>query len=256
MRRPLLASLALHALGIALLFTMPAADQPRAHFGRLTAIASPYRGPMLVKPKPPVHPLGTSEIAARTFRVPDRFPRPAPPRLNTAIPDPPILPSPEVRSAYSAPPLIELPPLPPLPPVRRAVIITGAFDVAMPLNQGAALLEITTGAFGDAGLAVAGSRSSKASDPPISSTAEILSKPRPAYTDEARHLKIEGEVLLEVLFSASGETRVLRTIRGLGHGLDENAITAARAIQFRPAKRGDTAVDSTAVLHIVFQLAY
>jgi hypothetical protein len=42
----------------------------------------------------------------------------------------------------------------------------------------------------------------------------------------------------------------------LGHGLDENAIAAARAIQFRPAKRGDTAADSTAVVHIVFQLAY
>jgi TonB family protein len=124
------------------------------------------------------------------------------------------------------------------------------------LNQTAAHREITTGAFGDAGIAAAGSRPRKASEPPISSSAEILSKPRPAYTDEARRLKIEGEVLLEVLFSASGETRVLRMIQGLGHGLDENAITAARAIQFRPAKRGDAATDSTTVVHIVFQLAY
>ena len=97
---------------------------------------------------------------------------------------------------------------------------------------------------------------SRASDTALSSAAEILVKPRPAYTEEARRLRIEGEVLLEVLFEASGEARVLRTIRGLGHGLDENAIAAARAIQFRPAKRGDAAVDSTAVVHIVFQLAY
>ena len=124
-----------------------------------------------------------------------------------------------------------------------------------PSSPVAAHTEISTGSFGDASTAV-GSRSRKASVPAISSAAEILLKPRPAYTEEARRLRIEGEVLLEVLFGASGEARVLRTIRGLGHGLDENAISAARAIQFRPAKRGDAAVDSAAVVHIVFQLAY
>jgi len=86
--------------------------------------------------------------------------------------------------------------------------------------------------------------------------AEILFKPRPAYTDEARRLRIEGEVLLEVLFAASGEARVLRTLRGLGHGLDESAIAAAHEIRFRPARRGDAPVDSSAVVHIVFQVAY
>jgi TonB family protein len=85
---------------------------------------------------------------------------------------------------------------------------------------------------------------------------EILSKPRPAYSDEARRLKIEGEVLVELLFSASGEARVVSLIRGLGHGLDENALAAAQAIRFRPAKRGEVSVDATAIVHIVFQLAY
>jgi len=248
----MLVSLMLHALGMVLLLTIRAADPPRARFSRATAVVSPYRGPMLVKPPPHVNSVRPPPTAARTFRVPDRLPQPAPPRLNPAIPDPPVISSREVRSAYSAPPLIELPPP---PPVRRTVTI-GAFDATMPSNQAAARREITTGAFGDAGIAVAESRPSKASDTPLSSSAEILSKPRPAYTDEARRLTIEGEVLLEVLFSASGETRVLRMIQGLGHGLDDSAIAAARAIQFRPAKRGDTAADSTAVVHIVFQLAY
>jgi TonB family protein len=69
-------------------------------------------------------------------------------------------------------------------------------------------------------------------------------------------LQIEGEVLLEVLFSASGQVRILRTVRGLGHGLDENAIAAAEAIRFRPAERARVAIDSTAIVHIVFELAY
>ena len=84
---------------------------------------------------------------------------------------------------------------------------------------------------------------------------EILSKPRPAYTAEARARNIEGEVLLEVQFSASGDVRVLRVVQGLGHGLDETALAAARGIRFRPATRDGAAVDSTAIVHIVFQLA-
>ena len=145
---------------------------------------------------------------------------------------------------------MELPP----PPVRRVVAATGAFDDEIPSNQAIPHTDIAIGTFGDASAAV-GSRTNRPAGAAISSVAEILSKPRPAYNEEARRLQIQGEVLLEVLFAASGEVRVLRTIRGLGHGLDENAIAAARAIQFRPAKRGDAAVDSVAVIHIVFQLA-
>ena len=51
--------------------------------------------------------------------------------------------------------------------------------------------------------------------------AEVISKPTPAYTAEARNLRIEGEVVLEVVFEASGKLRVLRVVQGLGHGLDE-----------------------------------
>ncbi len=85
---------------------------------------------------------------------------------------------------------------------------------------------------------------------------EILSKPKPVYTEEARGRRIEGEVLLRVLFAASGQVQVLATVRGLGYGLDENAVAAAEAIHFRPAERAGVAADSTAVVHIVFQLAY
>jgi TonB family protein len=85
---------------------------------------------------------------------------------------------------------------------------------------------------------------------------EILSKPKPVYTDEARQLRLEGEVLLEVAFSASGEIRVIRVLRGLGHGLDEAAMRAAQQIHFKPAKREGQPVDSMASLHVVFQLAY
>ncbi len=85
--------------------------------------------------------------------------------------------------------------------------------------------------------------------------AEILSKPVPVYTPEARGLHIEGEVLLEVVLEASGKLHVLRVVRGLGHGLDDSAVHAAEQIRFKPALRDGQPADSTAVLHIVFQLA-
>jgi TonB family protein len=75
------------------------------------------------------------------------------------------------------------------------------------------------------------------------------------YTEEARKLRIEGEVELEMIFMASGEARVLRVIRGLGHGLDEAAAAAAREIRFRPARRGTGLKDVSAVVRITFQLA-
>lgn len=89
----------------------------------------------------------------------------------------------------------------------------------------------------------------------LTSQVEILYKPKPVYTEEARKLNLQGEVLLEVLFGANGELRVNRVVRGVGHGLDEAAITAANRIKFKPAQHNGTAVDSTAIVHVMFQLA-
>ena len=85
---------------------------------------------------------------------------------------------------------------------------------------------------------------------------EILQKPRPAYSQEARRLQLEGEVNLDAVFSSSGKVRVTRVLHGLGHGLDENAIQAANAIQFRPATVNGTPIDVAALVKITFQLAY
>jgi TonB family protein len=91
---------------------------------------------------------------------------------------------------------------------------------------------------------------------PPTTQVEITYKPNPAYTDEARNLKLEGEVLLEVEFAANGQLHVNRVVRGLGHGLDETAVAAANKMRFKPALRNGQAIDSTAIVHVVFQLAY
>jgi TonB family protein len=85
---------------------------------------------------------------------------------------------------------------------------------------------------------------------------QILSVPRPVYTAEGRANKVEGVVLLQVVFTASGEVRVERVVKGLGYGLDQAAEDAARQIRFRPATRDGQPVDFSAVARIVFELAY
>ena len=95
----------------------------------------------------------------------------------------------------------------------------------------------------------------KKAEGPVDVPVSILDKPTPVYTREARELRLEGEVLLEVVFTAHGQVRVVRVLRGLGHGLDEAAVNAAQKIHFTPAQREKRAVDTTATLHIVFQLS-
>jgi len=88
-------------------------------------------------------------------------------------------------------------------------------------------------------------------DTPVS----LLSKPSPSYTLEARQRKIEGDVELEVEFSATGQVHVIRVVQGLGYGLDESAVKAAERIRFAPARRDGQAVDAQGRLKIVFRLS-
>ncbi|MGH9739925.1 MAG: energy transducer TonB [Candidatus Acidiferrales bacterium] len=84
----------------------------------------------------------------------------------------------------------------------------------------------------------------------------ILSVPRPVYTAEGRNNKIQGVVLLQVIFTATGQVKVERVVKGLGYGLDQAAEDAARQIRFNPATRGGEPVDFSAIARIVFELAY
>lgn len=84
----------------------------------------------------------------------------------------------------------------------------------------------------------------------------VLSEPKPVYPPEARRLHIQGQVVLRVLFEASGKLRILGVVHGLGHGMDGAAIRAAKGIRFKPAEHNGRAMTSTAMVHIIFQLAY
>ena len=84
---------------------------------------------------------------------------------------------------------------------------------------------------------------------------ELQSRPEAQYTNEARQMRIEGEVVLNVIFRADGEVRVVSVVHGLGHGLDEEARRVAQQIRFRPSCHNGHAVDTTKNVTITFQLA-
>ncbi len=65
---------------------------------------------------------------------------------------------------------------------------------------------------------------------------KIISKPRPGYTDAARQNNIQGTVILRVTFLASGQVGGVSVVKGLPNGLSEQAIAAAKRINFEPAK--------------------
>jgi len=115
---------------------------------------------------------------------------------------------------------------------------------------------VSTGGFGAEQVVHQGPKVVAADTGAVTTPVEITFKPNPVYTEEARSLKLEGEVLLEMSFGANGTLQVNRVVRGLGHGLDEAAIAAAQKIRFKPALRGGQPVDSNAIVHVVFQLAY
>src|SRR5271170_2811196 len=86
---------------------------------------------------------------------------------------------------------------------------------------------VATGGFSSEQVVHGGPKIAQAGAGPATTPVEITFKPQPVYTDEARSLKLEGEVLLEVMFGANGSLHVNRVVRGLGHGLDEAAVAAA-----------------------------
>jgi TonB family protein len=140
---------------------------------------------------------------------------------------------------------------------KGVVASTGFGDqVAAGSSGGNGPRSLQQGGFGDEQAAAPGMRqaSNKTSD--SYKPMELLFVPKPQYTDEARAKKVEGDVVIQVTFSAAGDVRVIKVVQGLGYGLDEAAESAARQIRFTPAQKDGQAVDVTANVRMKCELAY
>ena len=141
--------------------------------------------------------------------------------------------------------------------IRGTVASTGFGNgTAVPPPSGGKRGTVQTSGFGDQTVATDAPKKKAVSGEGTPTTVEILEKPRPEYTAEGRKLKIEGDVVLEIVFLANGSIQVNRVVSGLGHGLDEAAARAAQQIKFKPAKRDGQPVDFPARVRIEFRMAY
>jgi protein TonB len=89
------------------------------------------------------------------------------------------------------------------------------------------------------------------SDPPVRPKRKVPVSPK--YTMQARQAEIEGVVRVEVTVDETGRAISARVVSGLGYGLDESALTAAKASVFEPASRCGKPIVGTIVLPFRFE---
>jgi periplasmic protein TonB len=82
----------------------------------------------------------------------------------------------------------------------------------------------------------------------------LLSEVKPRYSEEARRLDIEGDVVMEIVVQRDGSVGDVRILEGLGHGLDEQAVSAVRRWRFSPAHRNGSPVDVLVEVAMEFKL--
>jgi protein TonB len=185
---------------------------------RQKSVAISFRD--VTKPKPP----------AKTDPPPEREPPPAPTHAARAK-------APAAKAAKAAP----------VEPSRAQATssMDGLPDFGLSLSGGGAggMAVRGSGAGAAPNATVAAKTLSRAvapkgddcADPPAKP--RPLSRPTPAYTEEARAAGISGKVRVEISVDEHGRVVSVRVLVGLGHGLDEAALAAAGAMAFEPAMR-------------------
>ncbi|MES1188320.1 MAG: TonB family protein [Myxococcales bacterium] len=80
------------------------------------------------------------------------------------------------------------------------------------------------------------------------------SVPQPGYTDAARAAAVEGKVRVQLTVDETGHVVSVKLLQGLGYGLDEAALAAARQAEFEPAVRCGKPTSATFNISMRFSL--
>lgn len=82
----------------------------------------------------------------------------------------------------------------------------------------------------------------------------LLREVKATYTEDARRAGVSGDVLLDIVVRHDGSVGDVRLRRGLGLGLDQQAIAAVRQWRFAPATRQGAPVDVLVEVAVEFVL--
>src|SRR5260370_32265125 len=103
--------------------------------------------------------------------------------------------------------------------VRGTVASTGFGNgIANPPPSGGKHGKVQSGGFADATVPDNTPKKKTASGDAPTTLVDILDKPHPPYSAEGRSLRIEGDVVLDLVFLANGTVQVNQVINRLGHG--------------------------------------
>jgi protein TonB len=76
----------------------------------------------------------------------------------------------------------------------------------------------------------------------------------PDYSEEGRAAGLQGTVVVQVVIGPDGMARDARILRGLGLGLDEQALEAIGQWQFKPGVKDGQPVPVTATIEVNWRL--
>jgi protein TonB len=136
------------------------------------------------------------------------------------------------------------------------VSLTGGVQgtgIALPASGGGRTQERTVEKVFRKAAPVAAALPSDGCDEPPAKPKSILVV-QPGYTEDALAAAVEGKVRVQLTVDATGKVIDVRLIAGLGHGLDEAALAAARRATFEPALHCGKPTQATFTIAMRFKL--
>lgn len=88
----------------------------------------------------------------------------------------------------------------------------------------------------------------------VTHKAQILARPEPTYTEEARKNQVTGTVRVRMVFNANGSVTNVSAVSRLPDGLTEKAIEAAHKIKFVPAEKDGRKVSQWVTIDYNFNI--
>ena len=83
---------------------------------------------------------------------------------------------------------------------------------------------------------------------------QLLRRAEPQFSEEARKKKVNGTITISLLITEQGMPADVRVVRGLGYGLDENAVEAVKQYRFKPAMKDGRAIAQHISIEVSFHI--
>ena len=74
------------------------------------------------------------------------------------------------------------------------------------------------------------------------------------YPESARYAGVEGDVIVKLIVSSSGDFSGIEVLKSLSEDCDSVVVQAIKSIRFKPAKRNGYSVKAVVIIPVLFKL--